>query len=284
MDAKIFLQPSLLNFMQRYAFGVGMGDEVPEIMDCVLDVILVKPQQNVILNQFKKKMQTIFGMEQLIFISHLINLFVMKILEKSSLLYNCNNLAPSYLKTQLRVQVYKQRKYKNQEINLQNQCRIKIVMKAVLYLDNWFLQQLIFDIIDLITQLNNYQYYQGIQNHQMKKFHAFLIFSHIICLFQWWISYYSKNIESCIILSMFTDKQKKFILIGVLGEPISLLFFSMTGIFDDKIPIIFIASICRIIGRIVLNNFMYYGQLYFQPHFHFLDIYQYYTQKMLKKK
>lgn len=29
--------------MQGYAFGVGMGDEVPEIMDCVLDVILVKP-------------------------------------------------------------------------------------------------------------------------------------------------------------------------------------------------------------------------------------------------
>ncbi|CAD8120558.1 unnamed protein product [Paramecium sonneborni] len=48
------LQPSLLNFMQGYAFGVGMGDEVPEIMDCVLDVILVKPQWNVILNQFKK--------------------------------------------------------------------------------------------------------------------------------------------------------------------------------------------------------------------------------------
>ncbi|CAD8103005.1 unnamed protein product [Paramecium primaurelia] len=48
------LQPSVLNFMQGYAFGVGMGDEVPEIMDCVLDVILVKPQWDIILKQFKQ--------------------------------------------------------------------------------------------------------------------------------------------------------------------------------------------------------------------------------------
>ncbi|CAD8188496.1 unnamed protein product [Paramecium octaurelia] len=48
------LQPSVLNFMQGYAFGVGMGDEVPEIMDCVLDVILVKPQWDIILKQFNQ--------------------------------------------------------------------------------------------------------------------------------------------------------------------------------------------------------------------------------------
>lgn len=32
-----------------------MGDEVPEIMDCILDVILINPEFTIIKNGFKKK-------------------------------------------------------------------------------------------------------------------------------------------------------------------------------------------------------------------------------------
>jgi len=49
------LSPETINYLQGYAYGVGMSDKVPEIMDCIIDVILIKPEINIISLEFKSK-------------------------------------------------------------------------------------------------------------------------------------------------------------------------------------------------------------------------------------
>ena len=47
------LSPETINYLQGYAYGVGMSAKVPEIMDCILDVILIQPEINILNSEFK---------------------------------------------------------------------------------------------------------------------------------------------------------------------------------------------------------------------------------------
>ncbi|CAD8188494.1 unnamed protein product [Paramecium octaurelia] len=118
----------------------------------------------------------------------------------------------------------------------------------------------------------------------MKKFHAFLIFSTCnmfvsMCgslITPFFPPYADKKgisqttlgliiaagplgglLASIIIAKTLNHRNRnKYILIGVLGEPLSLLFFSLTDLFEDKVPIIIIASIGRFIGGIGTSLFL----------------------------